>query len=116
MPRTQRRSFEARYSQDGQRPTSVKRDMAALGPVVYAIRVDGLIKIGHTSNLSTRAYHLGGWRHLIGWARGDLNDEQAIHDRLAGHAVRGHEWYPEDDPQVLHIVNDMRAALGIPAL
>lgn len=47
---------------------------------------------------------------------GTLAEERAIHARLSGHAVRGREWYPEDDPEVLAVVNEMRDSLGLSLL
>ena len=88
--------------------------LRAIGPVVYAIQTkDGLIKIGWTSDLARRSGQVGyGQRAIIGFMRGDLADELAIHARLKGLAVRGREWYPWHS-QVLAVVNEMRAGWGI---
>ena len=91
--------------------------LSAIGPVVYAIQTrDGLIKIGHTGNLATRAKQVGyGQASIIGFIRGARSDERAIHKRLDGLAVRGHEWYPWA-PEVLAVVNEMRAHWGMPEI
>lgn len=91
--------------------------LRALGPVVYACEAkDGLIKIGHTTDLARRLRQVGsGHRSLLAFKMGTLEDEAAIHAALDGHAARGKEWYPWT-PSVLAIVNDMRSAFGLTLL
>lgn len=88
--------------------------LEAIGPVVYAIRTkDGRVKIGHTSNLARRCKQVGsGMKSILGFTPGTREDEGAIHRRLDGLATEGREWYPECD-EVLAVVNEMRAALGV---
>lgn len=91
--------------------------IAAIGPVVYAIRAkSGHVKIGHTSNLARRCKQVGrGRKSILGFAPGTREDEDAIHRRLDGLATEGREWYPDCD-EVLAVVNEMRAALGVEEL
>lgn len=85
--------------------------LTALGEVVYAIRCDDVIKVGHTTNLGARCYKLGS-DDILGFMPGTLDDEQALHQRLAPHLARGREWY-HPAPEVLAVVNDMRAVIGL---
>jgi len=86
----------------------------ALGHVVYAIQTkDGNIKIGFTTNLAQRCRQVGyGHKAIIGFIRGEMADEMAVHHRLDGLAVKGREWYPWH-PEVVAVVNEMRAEWGI---
>lgn len=88
--------------------------LEALGPVVYAIRTkDQLIKIGFTGNLAARRRHLSTRREdMLGFFRGTLEDEQAIHAQLVPFRARGREYY-HPTPEVLAVVNDMRADIGL---
>lgn len=93
--------------------------MKALGSVLYAVRIDVLIKIGHTSDLAMRLrtlrYRQGArYMQLLAVQFGTLADERAIHERLKPHLARGREYY-HPTPEVLAIVNDMRADLGMDA-
>lgn len=85
----------------------------SLGAGIYAVRTaDGLIKIGQTSHLGNRIRSYGTGRELLAIRLGaTFADEQAIHESLAGHSVRGREWYAPAQP-VLDVVNAMRADLG----
>lgn len=87
-----------------------------LGPVIYAARHDDMIKIGWTSNLSNRLSKLGGVNSLLAWQPGTLDDEQALHRSLTGHAIHGLEWYRLDDLTVLDVINQMRDRLSLPAI
>jgi hypothetical protein len=91
--------------------------LRAIGAVVYAIQTrDGLIKIGYTTDLARRCKQVGyGHESIIGLIQGERSDEQAIHARLDGMAVRGHEWYPWTPP-VLAVVNEMRTHWGMPEI
>jgi hypothetical protein len=60
----------------------------ALGPVVYAVRVGDLVKIGHTGELAHRITSLGA-SEVLAFMPGSYDDEQAFHRRLAGRAVQG---------------------------
>lgn len=91
--------------------------LADLGPVIYAARTSpGVIKIGFTTNLASRVRVLGSPSVLLGWRSGTFAEEQAIHDSLDGHARHGREWYPDSDPDVLAVVNQMRGDLGLPSV
>lgn len=91
--------------------------LAALGPVVYALRSkDGHIKIGHTSNLAARRRHYSSKPDdLFAFRRGTEADEQAIHEQLRPFVARGREYY-RWTPEVLAVVNDMRTDLGLDPL
>jgi len=94
-------------------PTSLAR---AMGPVVYAATSrDGLIKIGFTTNLSRRLLPYGGWKSLLAALPGTYEQEQQIHADLAEHVAHGREFYHRH-PDVLAVVNDMRARMGAEAL
>lgn len=95
---------------------SVTPVMRAIGPVVYAVLTPDGIKIGHTTNLPMRLLSLGvEVGDLLAFMRGTREDEQAIHEALAEHAVRGREWYAITD-DVIDVVNGMRTDLGLDAL
>ena len=90
--------------------------LAQLGPVVYAVRVGELVKIGHTTNLSTRIQHLSAEHstadlEILAFKFGTRDDERATHQQLKPSLARGREWY-HPTPQVLRLVNLWRAALG----
>jgi hypothetical protein len=85
--------------------------LAAVGPVVYALRCGDTIKIGHTKNLVWRIYKLHA-DELLAFRPGVLEDEQAIHADLLEHLHHGREWY-RPTPAVMAVVNEMRAELGL---
>jgi len=96
--------------------TSGKAFLSALGPAVYAVKIPGgIIKIGYTTNPANRVQSLGlGSKSLLAMLfNGTRADEQAIHARLKGHAVKGLEWYSDTDPDVIAVVNEMRATMGL---
>lgn len=98
-------------------PSDAGHILAALGPVVYALRSrDGYIKIGHTSNLAARRRHYSSKpSDLFGFRRGTEQDERDIHETLRPFRARGHEYY-HWTPEVLAVVNDMREELGLSPL
>lgn len=72
--------------------------LAAVGPALYAVRLDGLVKIGFSTNLARRLVTLrhsnGGTEvELLGFQPGARDDETKIHAQLAGHRARGREYY-----------------------
>lgn len=92
-------------------PTGICHD---LPPVVYFIRTDdGLIKIGHTTNLATRKRAFGsGWERILAVIPGSRDDEAAEHERFAKHLARGHEYF-HPAPEVLNRINEIRQTLGV---
>lgn len=88
--------------------------LTALGAVVYAVRTnDGLVKVGHTTDLLRRAHQVGsGMKAILGWRPGTRQDEAEAHARLRDSLARGRETY-SPTPQVLQFVNQMRADLGV---
>ena len=101
-------------SQGADTPRVTDALLRAIGPVVYAVQSDdGLIKIGHTTDLARRCKQVGyGHKAIIAFRQGTRADELAIHTHLKGHATQGREWYPWH-PAVIGIINEMRADLGI---
>jgi len=90
-------------------PTSLSADV---GPLVYAARLkDGTIKIGFTTDIANRMSALGGWKAVLGFVPGTFEDEQDIHRQLRSHRKRGREYY-HPTPEVIGVVNDMRARYG----
>lgn len=82
--------------------------------MVYAIRTtDGLVKIGCTSNLASRARQIPG--EIIAFRPGDFDDEAVIHATLAAHRARGREYY-HPTTAVLAVVNDLREHFNLPPL
>ena len=100
--------------------------MRSLGAVVYAARLaDGTIKIGWTERFDLRLHWLKHYVQqdveLLAFRVGTYEDEQAIHVRLAAHRATvpgrdGAREYYEPNPEVLAVVNDMRADLKLPLL
>jgi len=89
--------------------------LAALGPMVYAVRLpDGIIKIGFSANPASRITRFGPRSQVQvlaiapGWT---LADEQAIHARLRSHVASGREYY-HPTVEVLAEVNTMREQVG----
>jgi len=96
----------------GKRPALTRASaLAALGPVVYAVRVGDRIKIGYTSNLYRRLKKFG-VHDVLAFRPGTFDTELEIHHRLSAYAVEGREWYAPV-PEVLAVVNEMRAVLGL---
>lgn len=90
------------------------RALNLAGPTVYAMRLpDGVIKIGHSAHLADRRTALQG--EMLAVRFGDRDDEQAIHATLIPYRHHGHEYY-HPTPEVLAVVNEMRAAFGLDAI
>lgn len=88
------------------------RALTAGRDVIYAIRrSDGVVKIGWTSDLTARRRRFGTDTRLLAIAFGEYDDEQAIHRRLRVHRAEGREFY-HPTPEVLAVVNELRAQLG----
>lgn len=96
--------------------------MTALGQVIYAVDLDGIIKIGCTSDLGGRlrtlryrnkAINVEVLAFMLG---GTVEQEQAIHAKL-GERNRAHsrEYYRPTD-EVLAVVNEMRQTIGLPSV
>ena len=116
MTHSNRRSIHTSNIEQGSLKVSGKAFLGALGPSVYAVKMPGgIVKIGYTTNPANRIQSLGlGAKSLLAMLfNGTLADEQAIHARLEGHAVKGHEWYSDTDPDVIAVVNEMRATMGL---
>lgn len=86
--------------------------LRSLGPVVYAARVGGTIKIGYTTNLAMRLNAFGRDSELLAFKRGTYVDEQAIHASLTGHLHHALEWY-YPTPRVMGLVNSWREEIGL---
>jgi hypothetical protein len=97
------------------RQRAIYEALGDLGEVIYALACpDGLIKIGHTSNLmDRRRQHRAAFEDIIAVLPGSYDDEQLIHNSLRDHVARGREYYhPTFD--VLAFVNEIRDRAGIP--
>lgn len=89
------------------------RVLAALGSVVYAVRVDDLVKIGFTTNYARRRYALGvEYDDLLAIVPATQDDETEIHRRLVDHRHHGREYY-FPTPAVLREVDRLRALIGL---
>lgn len=78
--------------------------------LLYAMRTDDrLVKIGCSSNLAQRHYEFG--FKFLAIQVGTFEDEAALHQRLRSQVARGQEFY-HPTPEVLRIVNEMRASIG----
>lgn len=100
-----------------QRATSRRQAMLALGRVLYAVRLDGEIKIGCTANLDNRLHNLrcinqASRVELLACLPGTFEQERAIHHRLKQHRSHGVEYY-RPTAEVMAVVNDMRAGFGL---
>ncbi len=90
--------------------------LAAFGASVYAVRLaDGLVKIGWTENLGRRKQHFGAAAELLGFQPGSRETENALHHSLRASVAHGREYY-HATPEVLAVVNDMRADFNLPPL
>ena len=95
------------------------RDAAKLlrGSMLYAMRIDGLIKIGWTSMMLTdrrdrfRAEMGAVEIEILAFIPGTREDELEIHHLLADHVVKGREWY-NPTVEVMAVVNEWRAYWG----
>lgn len=85
--------------------------------VIYAIRCpDGLIKIGHTTDLQNRRRHFDSDpTAILAVKPGTYDDEQAAHDALRESCARGREYY-RPTPEVLAFVNEIRSGYGLESI
>lgn len=97
------------------KPVSRWQSLAALGPVIYAIRLDGgVIKIGYTTKLPERevllrSQHGSKSSQVVGFAFGDYADEQAIHERLSDEIELAAVCAAHPTPEVLAVVPPIAA-------
>lgn len=96
------------------RPTAIAREMPE---VVYAVTTpDGLIKIGFTTNLSSRVNSLKcRWADVLVVIQADIQYEKAMHRRFSAHVARGREYYHRV-PEILEWINNERSLLGVSEL
>ena len=88
------------------------RDVASdVGPVLYAVRVNGMIKIGFTRDVYERVRKYGNIRNILALKPGSLADETALHRSLRAHCAKGREYY-HPAPEVIALVNEWRSALN----
>ena len=84
-----------------------------LGPVIYFLRVGGLVKVGFTRDLAQRLPDYPPDTALLAWRTGaTLADEQALHEQLSPHTAARREWY-HPTPEVIALVNQARIDCGI---
>lgn len=96
------------------RRAAIRDALAEIGEVIYAITCeDGLIKIGHTTDLRhRRSQHGVAFQDVVAVMPGSYEDEQAIHRSLRAHVARGREYY-HPHPDVIDFVNDIRSRAGV---
>lgn len=114
VEQSRRRPHAALNPKPEAKPDSLTSLCREIGPCVYFIRTDdGLVKIGHTTDLAARKRKFGsGWDRILAVVPGTRDDEAALHERFAGDRVRGREFYAPT-ARVLRHVNDIRTALGL---
>lgn len=102
---------------EGHRRRAFFEALAEVGEVIYVIRCpDGLIKIGHTTNLRDRRRQFDSDpRAILAVVPGTYEEEQAIHDGLRDFCARGREFY-YPAPEILAFVNDIREQAGVPPI
>lgn len=93
------------------RSVSLSQAAREVGPVLYAVRVGEMIKIGFTRSLHSRMKKYGSFQNLLALKPGTLADENALHASLREHRARGREYY-HPAPEVLTVVNEWRTALN----
>jgi hypothetical protein len=93
------------------RPTSRTSLAREVGPLVYYCRIDGLIKIGTTSNLADRCRAYGGWSSVLAIEPGGRAVESARLAEFADDLARGQEFFYPSAALLTH-VNALRAAAG----
>lgn len=85
-----------RFLEDGTQPTSTRHE-----PVVYYMRMDGLVKIGWTTNLAKRTQAVGP-QGVMAVEFGSRHIEELRHMQFA--TLRSHlEWFWLHGPLVDHI-------------
>ena len=83
----------------------------SLGSVVYFARMaDGVIKIGHTTNLHHRLHSIRG--ELLAFRLGDAVDERRVHAQLRAYRAHSREYY-RPAPEVMAVVEAAREGLGL---
>jgi len=89
---------------------TIAQIMRDFPPVIYAFRChDGMIKIGYSAELNKRRMTLKfTWADLLGFMPGTIEDERALHRRLAPSLARGSEYYHATS-DVLDVVDEMRS-------
>lgn len=105
---------ESRANRDRDRAEAL-RALTMGRQTLYALQLaDGTVKIGCTADLAKRRRSYPG-SEVLGFAFGEFEDEQAVHDRLRGSVARGREYYHRT-AEVLSVVNEWRDELGLPLL
>ena len=81
--------------------------------LIYAIRLpDGIIKIGHTRDLTARRRHFNSdFDAILAIKPAPYEEEQAVHVQLKASVAKGAEYY-YPTPEVMDYINGLRAALG----
>lgn len=101
-------------------PRDPIRALCQRGPVVYFVRTQSMIKIGHTDNIAKRLTYLRDfpdftWTNLLAVVAGDRAYERSLHKRFRVHRVKGHEYYAPV-PELIELINELRIAAGVPAI
>lgn len=113
-------SLRSEYSSpETLRKVAINDALAGMGPCVYVIRFDDLVKIGWTANLGQRLIALRVPRtrldRVLLVKPGTLADEHALHERFAAHRGRGREYF-HAAPDLMAWVNGCRAEMGLPPI
>jgi hypothetical protein len=85
----------------------VKRDPnpSGLKAVVYYLEQDGVLKIGHTVNLTRRMSEYPPRAKLLATEPGDRDVEAVRHRQFRNHLVDGREWFRDCDELRDHIAD-----------
>lgn len=95
---------------------AVRDALRGLPSVVYAVLVNGYVKIGYSTNLANRLAVYGvSPTDLLVVLPGGRAEERALHERFADDLMRGREWFRQSS-QILAWVNTERARMGVPSL
>lgn len=87
------------------------------GPVpgwVYYIEIDGLIKIGYTTNIINRTRAYPPTAKLLAIEPGTKALERGRHSIFGQHLARGREWF-NDHPDIRTWIDTLRAEYGDPS-
>lgn len=94
-------------------PPRRQRPEAARRGTIYYLKVDGFIKIGYATHLTTRMKAYPPSAQLLVAYPGTMADETVLHDLMAEHRAARREWY-HPDPRLLDHIHCMINRHGAP--